>query len=414
MPIKPSALKNDSLSNTFMLNHKDIEQWPVRGLQAYLQLLPGVTLQDGLLHIRGGGASENSFWINGFNLTSTSASMGIHLIPEAIQTLTVKPGNFSVAPYAAGTNLVTTKLKSGGAKPQVAVYLQTDKFTDSGQSFLNTYTYREHIVTGLLSGTVFDKHSYFIATENHSIGDYQERFSSGFAFNNLVDMNQTNPDVNMGQPDTIDLTYPDGFTPGNSSNRWAINLFFTFDFDPLTIRITGLYDWLRYYHDDQPMLSIFNQRDFYFKQRTGFIGADINYAFNRRTRLNVKLDYYNRFVEKHDDYFGDNWRQWPDSTAVSQAGYSADFRNAWQVQYPYRLNGFYFDRNGVYEDYGKQEQSWLGGEVRFSVRLHTNHKVEAGLNARQYTLRLYSINPEIMLAKTTGGVFNGRTIRCDN
>ncbi len=387
----------DSIPGSMHITEDQIKHSPTRGLQNYLQYLPGVYIQDGLLHIRGNGSNENSYSINGFDLTGPFYGLGIHIIPEAIKEIAVIPGNFSAGQNAFGTALIATSLKTGGSNFNAQIEAQTDKFAAEGSKFLNTYSYREHVLTGVFGGAIFKRHRFFVAVENHEIGDTQKRFSSGFRFDNLVDQNFYNPAVREGHPDTVDIRYPDGFTPRNRSNRWAVNTSFTFDFNPLTVEIIGLYDHYKFYTSNIPMFMVLNDREFYTVQQTAFIGSKLRYRLGAKNQLNLKLAYYAKTSEKFDDYLGNNWQKWADSAAVVRASNGkAQFRDRWNGQYDYVLNGFHFKRTGSYEDYEKYKHTWFEAGLNFTRQLTRSQQLGIGFDWRKFSLRQYAVNPFVM------------------
>ncbi len=394
--LKASLEFSDSSSGALVITEKEITDLPVRGFQAYLELLPGVIVQDGLLHVRSGGAMENSYWINGFNLTNPFNLPGIHVIPEAIRQMRVLPGNFSSNINADGVALIATDLKSGGPGFHFKADVQSDQLAPAGGKFLDTYSYRERIFTAVAGGSLFRRHTFFIAVENHEMGDYRKRRSRGFRFEGLADSNPANSSL-YEQPDSVNLSYPEGFTPGNSSRRNAANMFLVFDFRPLTIKLTGLYDWHKFYFTNRPMLSMLNDRRFYTIQNSAFLGADFRYDLSGQSYLNMKIGYYFRRSEKYDDYLGNDWQKWADSAAVvSASDGTAEFRDAWRVQYDYMLYGFSFDRSGAYQDYEKYQHNWLESGLNFTSQIRKHHKIDVGLDMRKFTLRQFSINPFIM------------------
>ncbi len=382
----------DSIPNKFVITGDQISNLPVRGFNEYLELNSFISFQDGVLHIRGGGANENSYFINGFNLTNPFGFPGIYIIPESINEINVMPGYFSAAYNSTGTALVSTTLKTGSSNFNTAFNFQTDKFASAGKKYLGGYSYREHIFTGVAQGSVLDKHHYFVAVENHDIGDTQKRFSKGFDFNNLTEVypETVNPEI------ISSLSYPDGFTPGNSRNRWAVNSIFSFNFNPFKIELTGLYDWSKFYDDRTPMLTILNDRDFFTIKETAFLGANFIYDFKQKSQLNVKFGYYILNSEKNDDYFGNDLQKWADSSEVVKASNGhVGFEDAWYIE-DYILNGFSFEPPGDYENYVKVKHTWMEAGINFKTQFSQNHKVNIGFDMRQFSLRQYSIDPYIM------------------
>ncbi len=363
----------------------------VRGFKNFLGVQQGIVLRDGLLRVHGGGANENSFLLNGFNLTTVSGQPAIYLIPEALSGIAIHAGNFSATQNALGTSLIATRLKTGGPDLQIKASLQTDKFARTGETFLDTYSYREHSFVLQAGGSVTEHFRYYMALENQDVGDTRKVFNKGITFYNL----KQNPyDPNS---ETFDLVYPAGFTPGNSSRRWALNSFFNFDFKPFTAEITALYDYRNYSSDATPIKNIFNTRDFTNKNNTLFLGLNMTYELNKTSAIRARFGYYDQNRDKFDEYLGNNWKAWADSAAVVPAsGGDIEFRNRWYLAYGASYYRYGFIPNGYYGRYNKSNTGWLEGGLDFNTTLWDRHKVSLGGDWRDMTLRYFNINPHIM------------------
>ena len=394
------TLCSQTTSFNFMSKNSRVQlkRLPIRGFEEYIQLHPSVLYQDGKLHIRGGRADENGFLINGFNVTNPLYnSLGIHIIPEAIERIGIKPGNYEAGYGRANSGLISTNLRQGGENLQVDISFQTDKFASEGKRFMNTYSYREHILVLTADGPITDNLRFFVALENNTLGDYRKRFSSGFQFERLADMNPAKENVRQGQPDTVTLSYPDGFTPENSRNRWAVNSTLSFQYKPFRLLFTGMLDWQRYGSNRRPMLSLTNNREFFYTNTTGFFGVQFDHAIDSRLSYEASIGYYIRSQEKQDNYFGNDWQKWADSSAVYRASNGESvFRDAWRAEYSYLLHGFYFDAPGKYQAYSKDKQRHLSGRLAVTSRHFKHHTIKAGGSYQTYWLRQYSINPFIM------------------
>ncbi len=362
----------------------------VRGFKNFLGVQQGVVLRDGLLRIHGGGVNENSFLLNGFNLTTVGSQPAIYLIPEALSSIDIHAGNFSVTQNALGTSLISSRLKSGGPGFQIKAGFQTDKFAGRGKTFLDTYSYREHNFVLQAGGSIMDRHRYYIALENQDVGDTRKVFNNGITMYNLK---------NVYDPDSepFDLVYPAGFTPGNSSRRWAVNSFFNFDFKPFTLDITALYDWRNYSARSNPIQNIFNKRDFNYQANTLFMGLSLKYALNNKTKIRGRFGYYEKSRDKFDEYLGNNWKAWGDSAAVvSAGGTDIRFSDRWTLAYGPSFYRYGFMPNGAYEQYNKSNTGWLEGGLDFNTTLSDAHMLDMGVDWRDMTLRYFSVNPQIM------------------
>ena len=80
--------------NPYVLYDYQIEKLSIRGLDAYLSLMPGITFQDGIMHIRGGLNNTTQFLLNSADITSPyNYAREVYIIPEAIQTLSLSKNN---------------------------------------------------------------------------------------------------------------------------------------------------------------------------------------------------------------------------------------------------------------------------------------------------------------------------------
>ncbi len=362
-----------------------------RGIEQFLGVQMGVLFQDGQLSIHGAGSAENNFLLNGFNLTTMVNRPAIYIIPEAIDRLSLQAGGFTADRNALGTAVVATRLKSGGPGFKMITSIQTDKFAAEGETYLNTYSFREHSFTLQASGSMMDKHHYYIALENQNIGNTRKVFAPGFEF-----MNISNTGIRH-DPSEFDVVFRGGFLPGNSSNRWALNSFFTFDLNPLIIDVTGLYDWQEFSESPAPLSGMFNVRDYYTRDSRYFIGVNLKYQWPENTTASGRLGYYSRSMENFDGKLGNNWQEWSDSAAVTAAyGTAARFLNRWFPlnQYSTSLQGFL--PPAAYPDYRKGMVDWLESGVDITRQLSVNHQLSLGFTRKDMSIRYYSINPSVM------------------
>jgi outer membrane receptor protein involved in Fe transport len=388
-------------SSISSITSEAIESIPIRGMNNLLAVQPSVVVQDDNVYIRGGRDEEVGYYLDGA-LTNNplNNTNGVYVIQEAIEELQVFAGGYTAQYGGANSGIVFTDLKTGMPDYHFSVDFQTDKFADFGKKFLGTYSYRDHILSATASGPIMNKNiRFFAAVENTNEGDTQMRFGKGFEFNNLIDMNPLNPDVE-DNPDTVAvLKYKDGYTPKNSLNLWAVNSTLVFDYSPYIFRLTGIYGNNREYYDDEPLRHILNTR----KQRRdtdhNLITGKFTHIVNSKTYYDVKLSYYRRHYEVKDDWFGNNWRKWYDSTAV--ADYTDGrviYRDKYNEQYDYMFNGIEFERDGTvsYYWYVNNKQSYLGGSCDFVTQYNKNNEIKMGLDARQYTMRYFAIRPRVM------------------
>ncbi len=395
---RPLVEKNVT-SSVSLVTNKEIESVPIRGLQNLIALQTSVVVQDNQVHIRGSRADEVGYYLDGASINNVRTNtQSIHVIQEAIEEFSVYAGGYTAEFGGANGGIIRSELKSGGSNLHLSADYQTDKFAGQGQKFLGTYSYRYQNAVGTISGPLLsNKIRYFIAGENTVYGDQQVRFSDGYVFKDLIDYGDI-----TGNQDTATVYYPDGFTPQNKRNRSAINGTLLFDFKNMKLRFGGAYT-----HDNSqlspvPMLNILNSRDFNDVQNTILLTGRFTHVLSPKTYYELSASFYNDKLENQDEYFGNDWRKWWDSTANAALGYT--YASRWSPQNPHLFNGFAFPVDGspavagfntpfyLLYRYRLDKQTYYGGGLDFVSQIGRHHEVKAGINARYYTARRFQIN----------------------
>ncbi len=410
---KPLVEKNVTQSVSFVTS-EDLENIPIRGFANVVATQNSVVLQDGNIHIRGGRDDEVGYYVDGAaSVNPLTNTQSLHVIQEAVEEFQVLAGGYTAEFGNANSGIIRTELKTGTNDYHLSVDFQTDKFASEGSQFLNTYSYREHTGVATLSGPLFnDKIRFFLAGENTSKGDRVRRFSEGFSFKNLIDENPEN----AAYLDTIaSYDYPDGFTPNQGEDLWALQGTLLFDMNPLQLRISGTFNTdtregntrlLGGSSNNVPMLSVLNDRTVDNVTDNLLLSAKLTYVLSPTSFLDGSVSLYQNQLEREDSYFGGNWQKWYDSTAVAQATNGAvTFRNRWNPRDNYRFNGIDFARNGTPNPwYLKREQNYIGGALNLVTQYNRFHEIKIGGDFRSFTIRQFVIQPDVMETLETNNV----------
>ncbi len=377
-----------------------ISKLPERGLENYMLLLPGVQEQDGFLSIRGGSHQATGYFIGeSMVLFNPAGGPPVYIIPEALSEVRVFSGGNSARYGLAASGMVFSGIKTGSGGFNLGLNFQTDKFAGEGEQFLGTYSYQDQIAVATLSGATRENRlRFFAAGEYLRSGDWVKRFSSGFAFDNLVDTYPLNQNVMEGTPDTVSLRYPDGFTPGNSFDQMAVNSRLDVVFEKIHIKLIGLYLDRKRYELDIPMLDMLNSRKFYFETSNVFLSGVFSHAVSDAIDYDIGVTFYNHDNERFDDYFGNDWQAWSDSALISRhTGGAVNYRSRWRPEYDYRLLGIPFNRNGdLNGPYMKEAQQSWSVEAAVNLNLIKNHRLSAGIFRMGGSARRYEINSAVM------------------
>ncbi|HGY55519.1 MAG TPA: TonB-dependent receptor [Caldithrix abyssi] len=377
---------------------EEIANAPIRGVQSFMAYMPSVVIQNGAINIRGGRGEEVGYYVDGAStLNPVNRTNQVYVIQEAIEEVKVLTGGFGAEYGDANSGIVKTQLKQGTPDFHFSITGETDKFASEGEKFLDTYSYRDHILAATVSGPITNNIRFFLAGEWESIGDTRKRFSTGYTLENRIDGNPANPDVSGGFPDTVTLTYPNGFTPNNWRDRYTLNSTFSFNFDPFRLRLSGIFSNRRSVSTSSPMLTYLNKRWVEDVNNHMLFTGKFTHVLSAKTYYDVNLSYFYSAWDEEDPYFGNDWQKWADSSAVAQAtNGEVTYRDAWRGPYQYWFNGIGFSRNGGYETYNKSKQTYFGGGIDLVSQLTKHHEVKFGFNGRAYTIRQYSVNPFIM------------------
>ncbi len=397
---RPLVEKNVTQSYS-LVTSKQLEAIPVRGLNNILALQPSVVVQDGQVHIRGGRQEEVGYYLDGAStsnpLNNTNA---IYVIQDAVEEIQVLTGGYTAEFGGANSGIIRAELKTGTPDYHFSVDVQTDKFASEGEKFLGTYSYQHHIGAVTLSGPILTKKvRFFLAAENNYQGDDQVRFSKGWEFDNMVDQNPAN-----AVHDTVNLKYPDGFTPHNKSNRYALNGTLLFNFNPIRLRIGGTFNTRRTYLDGAPWLHVLNNRQIYDDLNTYLLSAKLTHVLSPTTYYDVTLGAFGYHLERGDSYFGNDWHSWFDSTKV--AAHGVTYRDAWKPKFNYLFAGIPFTRNGNPSYfYRNLQQNYYSGAFKLTSQLGRYHEIKVGAEARAYTVRYFDIDPSVMYLTAAPGTY---------
>ena len=176
---------------------EDIQNLPVRGVQGYFTLLPGVVLQNGSVYMRGSRNDEVGFSIEGADVRDVVGTTNrynisgnqITTIPEALEEVTVQAGGYGAEYGGGNAGIVAQTFKTAGSSTKVSLQAETDNFGNyPGKKFLGTYSYgySDYVMT-LSTPIASDNIKLFGALESNFQRDQNIWFWSGGNFGYLYD-----------------------------------------------------------------------------------------------------------------------------------------------------------------------------------------------------------------------------------
>ena len=381
---KPLVDKNIT-NSTQIVSQEDIENLPVRGVNAIVSTQTGVVNQGGNLFIRGSRADAVAFYVDGVlvnNPVFGGAQTGV--INNAVEEIQLQAGGYSAEFGGANGGIVSTQTRSGTETYNFTFEGITDNFVDVGEKFLGTYSYGYSEMVLTAGGPIlpsYKKLKFFVAGSN-TFQRSPAQFYEGMNFKGIFD-------PQTGSQDTLDLYYPDGYLVNWMRNSYQIQGNLTLDANPFTVRING--NFVRTNRRNgvgKQGLAAFNS--------TG-IGEDhtlsgsikLTHVLSTKSFYDVIINGFDDFYVDMDPYFRHNITLYGDSIANAKYGRTLDGDgNA-----PNNVNLYTFAFTGgdfANAGYRKQKTQSLGGKINFLYQLDKNHEFKTGAEFSYYTIRRYA------------------------
>jgi hypothetical protein len=388
--VAPKPLINKNLTNSVnIVRSEDIENLPVRGVNAVVSTQTGVVNQGGTIYVRGGRQDAVAYYVDGV-LVNNPVFGGAQTAPinNAIQEVQFQAGGYPAEFGGANSGIISTTTKIGGENYNIGLEGITDQFTPVGDQFLDTYSYgySEYVMTA--SGPILPtlKNIRFFVAGDYTWNRTPIAFYQGADFNNVFD-----PALGTNA-DTINFKYPAGYILNQGARVFQIQGNLSFDFNPFSVKLNG--SFLR--NDSRDGTGI---TSFYSSQRAGEHQAQtitssikVTQILNDRAFYDLIFNYFGDFYVDMDPIFKHNITAYGDSVMNSQVG--TTLRGDGQFLPALRAYGFTFTNGLVpYNGYRKQKTQSLGGKVGLLYQIGQHHELKTGADFNYYTIRRYSVAP---------------------
>tara|TARA_Y100001970_G_scaffold29085_1_gene35888 strand:+ start:1407 stop:4523 length:3117 start_codon:yes stop_codon:yes gene_type:complete len=419
-------IQKDETSSVNVVTGDQLENMPIRDLDGVLATMPGVVVQNGDVHIRGGRDNEVAYYLNGASTTNLGNRENLVYVPqEAIEELQVQVGGYDAEVSGANSGVVKRSLKTGTESYSGSFSIQTDG-SGAGESALlgDGFSYGHQTILASVSGPLGMKNlRFFGAVEQSKKEDPYVKVSKAFSFADQVDEQPSN----LAYLDRFDLSWQDGVTPGSDDEFTNITGTVTYDAGPLRATLGlvnnattnnyggGILSQLRWGGatistlDDTGAYTrdyVVPGRYAYEEAGSNLVTGELTFALGSNTVLRAGVSSYSEERETKDNWFGNEWKKWHDSTEVDNyLGFAAvndstpawsPFKSRFSQKSSYMVNGMSFSRPGTRPaSYTKSAYAKTGFSA--SVQHVTGpHDIKAGLDYNQHTMRTYEANPTIM------------------
>ncbi len=399
---KPLVEKNVT-NSTSIVRKEDIENLPVRGVNAVVSTQAGIVTQGGTIHVRGSRGDEVAFYVDGVlvnNPVFGGARSGV--ISNAIEEIQVQAGGYSAEYGGANGGIISTQTRTGGEKYQFSFEGITDNFVPLGEKFLGAYSrhYSEMVFTA--GGPVIPKYKalrFFLAASNDFTRS-PAAFYRGAHFKNIFDPSRG------ASADTFDIEYPDGYILNYNRNQYQIQGNVTWTVHPFNIRVNGNY----VVNTGRNGVGITNYRAYnsagLHEASTMSGSVKITHVLSKNSFYDVIANYFNDFYVDMDPIFKHQITLYGDSIANAKYGRHllGDGRQ------PINLSAYGFSfvpEDRVLSSYRKQRTQSFGGKINFLYQMGLHHEFKTGVEFNYYTIRRYSFGRVFQLPSLARAIADG-------
>jgi outer membrane receptor protein involved in Fe transport len=418
--VAPKPLINKNTTNQIsVIRSEDLENMPIRGINAIVGTQAGVVTQGDNLYVRGSRSDAIAFYVDGVlinNPVTGGSTTGI--INNAIEEIQVQAGGYPAEFGGANGGIVSSSTRAGSEVYRIGIEAITDNFSSAGKEILGGYSYGYSEYSLTASGPVipdFKDLKFFLAASNI----YQRndaKYYREFDFSNVVDPNTPSTNPFTGLDDTLNLFYPAGTFVNNGSNTFQVQGNLTWNFNPFTIKVNVNHRW----NENRTGVNWQNLN------RSNSAGLNQNYTFigslkftqviNPKAFYDVIFNHFNDYNVTMDPIFQHNIALYGDSLA--NAEYGRTLRRDGEFLSNIRAFGLTFERSDrPFNNYTKTKYQSYGGKINFLYQLDKVHELKTGGEFTSYNIRNYSLAP-VQLADNIRSIADGDMVgvydRLDN
>jgi outer membrane receptor protein involved in Fe transport len=410
--VAPKPLINKNTTNaTSIVRQEDIENIPIRGVNAIVATQAGVVEQGGNLYVRGSRADATAFYVDGVLVNDpVLGGARTQVINNAVEEIQFQAGGYTAEFGGANGGIISTQTRTGSESYNVSFEGITDHFVNTGDKFLGTYSYGYSEFAITAGGPIIPDQKelkFFVAASNNFT-----RSPAGF-FRGIDMKGIFDPGLAAsGTADTFNIYYPSGIKLNNNQNTYQVQGNVSWDLNPFTIRLNGGLTLVDGQLGAQDRGGNTDARSFYTRGRSGInqgqtitTSLKITHVINPNSFYDLIFNYYNDFYVNMDPIFKHNIAMYGDS--IANAAFGTTLKRDGNETDAYNAYGYQFERTTIpYDGYVKQRTLSFGGKANFLYQAGSHHELKFGGEYNYYTIRRYGIAP-VQLASNARSVADG-------
>jgi hypothetical protein len=400
-----------------VLDREAIQHLPVRSIDRMILLTPGITMDRGLLFVRGGQLAEFGYSVNGLSIFNPHNGLSAaYVIPEALQSIVVSRGSYRPGVFGGQAADVQLELRKGGNQLEGSLYILGDEVAVPGSEFLGTTVQGSKNFVATLGGPLLPNIYFFAAAEYSRTENKQPMFLTPFYFPGLVTDGSDSIRA-TGEPLPGDVEFQKNFLSENYFERRAVQGNVSANIGAGRLELTGSFEsnlspngngW------SSSLQNIFSrQRALVERHKTILVGLRTSFPLTPSASVEASLGFMQQNASFSDPDFGDNWQLYADSLANAKRGYDG-FQSRYIGPAPFStIDHFvFYHPNTPNNIYGKEVQRVWQGELRGSMRLNEGISFVGGIHFEWWTMKTFSVNNILGYCNTlSSGVFSNAAER---
>lgn len=401
----PKPLINKNITNsTDVKKSEDIENLPIRGVNAIVSTSAGVVNQGGNIYVRGSRSDAVAFYVDGVLVNDPlfgGSRSGV--INNAIEEIQVQAGGYSAEFGGANGGIISTQTRTGRDNYQITAEVITDNIAGGvGNKFLDTYSYgySEYAVT--IGGPVIPgyKDLKFFLAGNNIFRRSRAAFDRGIDMKNVVDPSRG------ALADTIDIYYPAGYLVANPASSYQVQGNLTFDLNPITLRVNANY--VRNWSRDGVGITTYAARRSATLNESQIISGSIKgtHVLAANAFYDIIVNYYTDLSFSMDPIFKHNTSAYGDSLENAKVGRNLQ-GDGFQLSRAFAYGYNFLKEDETRAGYEKRKYSTLGGKFNFLYQLGKNHEFKAGVEYTTHTIRRYALGSAFSVATLARSIADG-------
>ncbi|PLX25912.1 MAG: hypothetical protein C0600_11545, partial [Ignavibacteria bacterium] len=395
------------------VTQEDIENLPVRGVEAISALQAGVVSLGGALYIRGSRSDGTVYVVNGMSANDPLyGGRAVSVINNAIAEQSLQAGGYSAEYGGENGGLVSTTTRTGGRGMRFELEAFTDNYpwAEYGERTMGSYKTGSSTYILTAGGPLYGPVKFFFAGQNAfsrtPTSGWREDYDLTTKYDPLLRATEAHAllspeeqakvgifDPRLGSAaQKVDYRFPGGYFLNAASENWAMNGNLTANLNPINIRVDGSYGYGTRRDGADLVRQLAEKRAGLTESENYSVNAKLTHLLSPSTFYEIHLGYLGNFGVSMDPDHRHNLFAYGDSLANAAYGYDY-LADGLPVQpIPFLGANFLPEGYPLQGGYTKTNYNAVKAKLNFVHQIGHTHEIKTGGEFSQYSIRFFGIN----------------------